>query len=395
MVGPAAIDGIAGRLGISAPSASSAVAYVMPKLIGALTPGGTIPAGLPREPTVTRRASETYVERARAAGERVAEQVRPRRTEAIPDEPYLGRWLWPLLGALALLGFGAYLFSAGRPAPTPRITTPVTTTPRAAVAPVLPPRLVLGNESGVIQFSGAVHDQESRDRIVNALKSVYGADKIQGDIDVDPSRSAAPWLVNLRTALAALRTPGVQAVFDGNSVNLGGLVNETDRDRIAGSLKSALGGGLVYGTLADRAAGIASDANNSVVAALATLKTGFSGNDLVTILNASIINFPTAGSEVPAGAMPMLRNAAGQITQLPPGTVLEVAGYTDNRGDPAANVKLSQQRADAVRDALIQAGVDPSKLVAKGYGSANPVASNDLLEGRFRNRRIEYHVLRP
>jgi len=48
-----------------------------------------------------------------------------------------------------------------------------------------------------------------------------------------------------------------------------------------------------------------------------------------------------------------------------------------------------------VRDALIQAGVEPSKLVAKGYGNANPVASNDLLEGRFRNRRIEYHVLRP
>jgi len=63
-------------------------------------------------------------------------------------------------------------------------------------------------------------------------------------------------------------------------------------------------------------------------------------------------------------------------------------------GDAAANVALSQQRADAVRNALIHAGVDPSMLVAKGYGSANPVASNDLLEGRFRNRRIEYHVLK-
>jgi len=47
-----------------------------------------------------------------------------------------------------------------------------------------------------------------------------------------------------------------------------------------------------------------------------------------------------------------------------------------------------------VRNVLVNAGVDPGMLVAKGYGSANPVASNDLLEGRFRNRRIEYHVLK-
>jgi OmpA-OmpF porin, OOP family len=74
--------------------------------------------------------------------------------------------------------------------------------------------------------------------------------------------------------------------------------------------------------------------------------------------------------------------------------VLEIAGYTDNTGDAAANVTLSQQRADAVRNVLVLAGVDPSMLVAKGYGSANPIASNDTLDGRFRNRRIEYHVLK-
>jgi outer membrane protein OmpA-like peptidoglycan-associated protein len=89
-----------------------------------------------------------------------------------------------------------------------------------------------------------------------------------------------------------------------------------------------------------------------------------------------------------------LQSAAAQIKELKPGTVLEIAGYTDNTGDAAANVALSQQRADAVRNVLIHAGVDPSMLVAKGYGSANPIGSNDLLEGRFRNRRIEYRILK-
>ncbi len=74
--------------------------------------------------------------------------------------------------------------------------------------------------------------------------------------------------------------------------------------------------------------------------------------------------------------------------------MIEIGGHTDNTGDAAANVALSQARADAVRNALLKAGVDPANLVAKGYGSAQPVASNDLLEGRFRNRRIEYRVVR-
>ena len=390
VLGPSAIDGLASRLGLSQSSASAAVAYILPKLVGALTPGGTIPT----EPSVTRRVTETYGERAHAPGARVAEQVRPRHIEVIPDEPHMSRWLWPLLGALALLGLGSYLFSVNRPAPT----TPVVTrmpTPRAPEAPALLPRLTLSNENGVVRYSGAVHDEESRTTIVNALKTVYGAGNIQGDIAVDLNRGAAPWLVNLRTALETLKVPGVQAAFDGNSVNLGGIINDADRDRIANSLRSTLGGGLVYGTLADRAASIASNANTTVLGALSALKPGFSATDLVGILNQSIINFPTGGSEVPPAAMTLLQNAATQIKQLPAGTALEISGHTDNTGDAAANVKLSQERADAVRNALIQAGVDPAKLVAKGYGSANPIASNELLEGRFRNRRIEYRVLKP
>jgi OmpA-OmpF porin, OOP family len=407
MIGPAAIDGIANRLGLSAANTSSAVAYMLPKLIGALTPGGTVPTGLAAEQTGTRRAGEaTYTERTgygertewadrprTTAAARDVEQVAPRHIEVIPDEPHLSRWLWPLLGALALLGLGSYLFTANRPAPPAPVATRAPT-PRPPDAPAMLPRLSLSNENGTIRFSGAVHDQESRNAILNALKTAFGADRIQGDISVDLNRGAAPWLVNLRTALETLNVPGVQATFDGNAVNLGGIINDADRDRIANSLRTTLGGGLVFGTLGDRVANLASTANNAASAALANLRPGFTGNDLVGVLNQSIINFPTAGSEVPGPALALLHNAAGFIKQLPPGTVLEIAGHTDNTGDPAANVKLSQERADSVRTALINAGVDPSKLVAKGYGGANPVASNDLLEGRFRNRRIEYHVFK-
>jgi outer membrane protein OmpA-like peptidoglycan-associated protein len=74
--------------------------------------------------------------------------------------------------------------------------------------------------------------------------------------------------------------------------------------------------------------------------------------------------------------------------------VAAIAGYTDNTGDEALNVTLSQRRADAVRDALIKFGAAPDMLVAKRHGSADPIASNDTPEGRKRNRRIEYHIVK-
>jgi outer membrane protein OmpA-like peptidoglycan-associated protein len=73
--------------------------------------------------------------------------------------------------------------------------------------------------------------------------------------------------------------------------------------------------------------------------------------------------------------------------------VIEIAGHTDNTGDAAANMTLSQQRADAVRNALIQDGVAPALLTAKGYGDTRPIASNDTPDGRLQNRRTEFSVV--
>jgi OOP family OmpA-OmpF porin len=69
---------------------------------------------------------------------------------------------------------------------------------------------------------------------------------------------------------------------------------------------------------------------------------------------------------------------------------VEIEGHADAFGSDEYNLKLSQQRAEAVRRGLEQAGVDPSRIVsARGVGSACPVASNDTREGRQLNRRVE------
>jgi OOP family OmpA-OmpF porin len=73
--------------------------------------------------------------------------------------------------------------------------------------------------------------------------------------------------------------------------------------------------------------------------------------------------------------------------------VVEVAGHTDSTGPEAYNQKLSERRAMAVQDYLVEKGVRASRLSAKGYGESMPVASNDTKEGRAENRRVELIVL--
>jgi outer membrane protein OmpA-like peptidoglycan-associated protein len=72
-----------------------------------------------------------------------------------------------------------------------------------------------------------------------------------------------------------------------------------------------------------------------------------------------------------------------------------VEGHSDSRGAPERNLELSQSRADAVKDYLVANGVPAEHVLAVGYGSSHPVASNDSEEGRRRNRRVEILVLRP
>ncbi len=72
---------------------------------------------------------------------------------------------------------------------------------------------------------------------------------------------------------------------------------------------------------------------------------------------------------------------------------IEIAGHTDNTGDADANLKLSQQRAEVVRSYLLEHGIEPERLTAKGYGSSRPQASNETEEGRQENRRTEFKIL--
>jgi OOP family OmpA-OmpF porin len=71
-----------------------------------------------------------------------------------------------------------------------------------------------------------------------------------------------------------------------------------------------------------------------------------------------------------------------------PEVKITIEGHTDNVGGKADNQKLSQARADTVKNAIVAAGVDASRLSAVGYGDTKPIADNKTDEGRAQNRRV-------
>ena len=102
--------------------------------------------------------------------------------------------------------------------------------------------------------------------------------------------------------------------------------------------------------------------------------------------------FGSGQSSLTASAAASVRALGAYLQQAAPSSPVRVEGHTDSQGGADANLKLSQRRAAAVRDALVAAGLAPARVQAVGRGHAQPVASNDNAAGRARNRRVEIIV---
>jgi outer membrane protein OmpA-like peptidoglycan-associated protein len=114
-----------------------------------------------------------------------------------------------------------------------------------------------------------------------------------------------------------------------------------------------------------------------------------SSGSVITLRN---IFFNTASYELLPASNAELEKLV-RLLKANPALRIELGGHTDNVGNDAANQKLSEQRANAVRDHVVRQGIDGARITAKGYGETTPVATNDTEEGRAQNRRTEVRVL--
>ena len=105
------------------------------------------------------------------------------------------------------------------------------------------------------------------------------------------------------------------------------------------------------------------------------------------------IYFDTAKSTIKSKSTPKLDNAVAVLKEYPD-LRIEISGHTDDRGNDDYNMKLSADRADAVKQYLVDAGIDGSRIETRGAGELEPRESNNTKAGRSKNRRIEFKLLR-
>jgi outer membrane protein OmpA-like peptidoglycan-associated protein len=124
---------------------------------------------------------------------------------------------------------------------------------------------------------------------------------------------------------------------------------------------------------------------------LAFIKDPFRTPDKISWFDFDRLLFDTGSATLQPQSAEQLNNIAA-ILKAYPAVHLTIGGYTDNTGNAAQNIKLSQDRADSVVNQLEQMSIAPDRLVAKGYGEDHPVGDNATAEGRALNRRISMLV---
>jgi len=113
----------------------------------------------------------------------------------------------------------------------------------------------------------------------------------------------------------------------------------------------------------------------------------------IQVVRAAIknLNFENNKTVIAASSFTYLDKLADLMASKP-SSKLSLKGYTDSKGDSKHNLELSTGRATAVKDYLVQKGIDGSRITAEGFGASNPVATNKTAAGRAKNRRVEFNL---
>ena len=105
------------------------------------------------------------------------------------------------------------------------------------------------------------------------------------------------------------------------------------------------------------------------------------------------IHFVYDSAEILPDSMSIIQEIALTLNEHSELSRIEIQGHTDNTGTEQYNMRLSQQRADAVKASLVQLGIDPSRLTTVGYGQERPLVPNTSARNRAVNRRVQLIIL--
>ncbi len=365
------VNAIAEKAGVSAPLIGGLIAKTLPLLVRSLTAGGNIPSGIPASLAGLTGGNLDW-------GNNKITHLRGNRKRGS-----FWRWLLPVLALLALAYCGWHMRGKSPPVGTPAAATAPMAATDGTAQSVGAPTFAFQNSGGKVDVSGTFATTSEKFRLLDALKATFGSDKVNARFNVDPSVAPASWLDRFKAMLPSLKADGLKFAFNGDAVKLDtSALPEAERVAVSSVFQEKLPAVKIEGLV------------DPGLEAIKKLKAGYNASDLTKALNLTTLRFETGSANLTVSSQDIIRQAADAIEGAPAGTRVEVGGHTDSQGDATSNQLLSEQRARAVADALIAAGVPAERLASRGFGSNRPVGDNSTDAGRAANRRIEYEVLR-
>lgn len=227
---------------------------------------------------------------------------------------------------------------------------------------------------GQVVVGGKVPDEATRAAVLQKLRDTYGAANVVDQIEVGDVATPPNWSANVQKLIgpSLKQISKGQLKIDGTQIEMKGEVgNEAQRQQIASDMATAL---------------------NPTYTIRNGLRVSASEQGLLdrTLANRTI-EFETGSATLAPQGRLILDQMAAALVKMPNRTV-DIIGHTDNSGSRAANIALSQARADTVKGYLVTKGISAQQMTTTGVGPDQPIASNDTGDGRARNRRIEFRV---
>jgi OOP family OmpA-OmpF porin len=237
-------------------------------------------------------------------------------------------------------------------------------------------RLAYRMAQGGVTLQGELPGQEAVDKAVAAVRPRFARNKIINELTISDKVTNPTRLDGVTRSIrefTAIETAGIVANDEG--VTLTGIVDTADRRLSIGSrVQSLVGDVPVF--------------NRIVVVNVP--KEG--RQKTLTDLDFPPVHFRHATTQLTDFSKEVLNRVAALLLQFPEVNV-EIGGHTDSSGNDLDNLRLSENRANAVVEYLVAKGIDPGRLVPRGYGETRPIADNRTKEGRMKNRRIEFKVI--
>ena len=241
------------------------------------------------------------------------------------------------------------------------------------------------SSEGAMQLRGRLTDESERSVVEAYTKARFGSDGLYVAARMDENLPPA-WGMRVLTGLSALAEldHGSLLVQPGRMIVKGVTGNQGARAEISRQLSERLGQG------ADFSVDVTYDERLDPLRGLPTPEECLA--QAKAVLDKKQIAFAPNKAEITAGTAGVVNELVEALKECRE-VALEIGGHTDSQGRAESNLRLSQQRAEAVLTALSKRGIDTSEMVAKGYGAAEPIADNKTEAGRLLNRRIEFKLI--